>query len=113
MVNNDATYLVISSGNLEIIAMRNRETQTMYLSPILEPPEDTDIPHTKLMTSLFITAYRDAIDRAIQMNTMTASPRKTWSPHLRLLFDKAGNMIDQDADPSVNKREAINAVSNI
>ena len=70
MVKNDATFLVLNSGNLEIIAVRNRGSRTLYLSDIIVT---SDPGYFQLHVGLSIAAIQDAIDRAARLNASDAS----------------------------------------
>ncbi|KAG6887268.1 hypothetical protein C0992_013063 [Termitomyces sp. T32_za158] len=60
---HDCTFLVINAGNVEIIGMRDRLTQTLYLSDVFLV-NDTVYPYFQLHTGLYVSAIRDAQDRA-------------------------------------------------
>ncbi|KAF4610450.1 hypothetical protein D9613_007204 [Agrocybe pediades] len=68
-VKHDCTFMVLSSGKFEVICVRERETGTMYLSKLLRPAESDNPAHCKLHVALYIHAYRDALDRAKQMDS--------------------------------------------
>ncbi|KAF8329024.1 hypothetical protein F5887DRAFT_1185480 [Amanita rubescens] len=70
MVKNDATYLVLNSGNFEIIALRNRKSRTLYLSDIIVT---ADPGYVQVHVGLFIAAIQDVIDRAAQLNASKAA----------------------------------------
>ncbi|KAG6916559.1 hypothetical protein DXG01_006385 [Tephrocybe rancida] len=73
-VRHDATFIVIHAGNTEIICVRNRLTQTLYVSDIINI-EDCE-NYLQIHTGLIIAAVRDAEDRARLLNAL---PRpKTW-----------------------------------
>jgi hypothetical protein len=64
-VRNKSTVLVMHSGNHEIIGIRHRKTQTLYISDLI-------IPHScmpaygRLQVGIYIAALLDAFDRAKQ-----------------------------------------------
>lgn len=79
LVDADATFAVISSGNYMIIAFRHRETRTLHLSPVYSidnstktPNQDdpADIPDRDvfsfglILTSVFVAALQDSLERA-------------------------------------------------
>lgn len=66
-VRNDATIMVLQAGNLEYIGIRHRDTQTLFLSKLIHVDEYPN--YGKLHTSLCISAFWDAVDRATQMET--------------------------------------------
>lgn len=54
---------MISAGNVEVIGMRDRLTQTLYLSDVFLV-NDPRYPYFQLHTGLYVSAIRDAQDRA-------------------------------------------------
>lgn len=100
LVYNDATFLVLSSGNYEIICMRHRASQTLYFSPLLSATsEDDPIPHNGIVTSLMMVAYRDAVDRARQQHAILSLPKAVPLPKLfGLSFHQSGILFDE-SDP--------------
>ncbi|KDQ19252.1 hypothetical protein BOTBODRAFT_51699 [Botryobasidium botryosum FD-172 SS1] len=61
-VKEDATFLILHSGNHEMIAIRHRKSQTLFISDIIEP--STFSGYGKLEIGLYITALQDAFSRA-------------------------------------------------
>jgi hypothetical protein len=75
-VRNDATLLVVSSGNLEFIGVRHRESRTLFLSPLIDVQ---NVPaYAKLHTGLYIAAFRDTVDRALQLRD-AEKPPLSWT----------------------------------
>lgn len=69
-VHGDTTFIVMQSGNLELIGVRHRATQTLYMAPLRQIHVDkqyTGPSYGKLHTGLYIAALRDAINRALQV----------------------------------------------
>lgn len=66
------TFVVFSSGNTQIIGIRDRHSQTLFLSPPIDVSTVDDPPFTKLQVGLFIAAYNDALNRARQLQAMEA-----------------------------------------
>ncbi|KAJ6467970.1 hypothetical protein C8R47DRAFT_810437 [Mycena vitilis] len=64
-LRTDATVIVFSCGNLERIGIRHRETQTIYLSDLIDATNCED-GYVKLHVGLYITIIQDTIDRIIQ-----------------------------------------------
>ncbi len=63
----DATFITLTGGNLEIICLRVRATQTLYISKVLcvdrQPfPSPT---HLALHTAIDIAAFNDAVSRGL------------------------------------------------
>lgn len=60
-VRANATVLILSSGRLEYVCVRHRESQTLYISPLIRPymcPK-----WGKLQVGLYIAAIEDAVYR--------------------------------------------------
>jgi len=70
---DDATYIVFGAGNTEIIGIRDRLNQTLYISPVIQVDKSDNPPYARLHTALFIAAYNDALNRAKQLREMEAS----------------------------------------
>ncbi|KAJ7137224.1 hypothetical protein C8R46DRAFT_1322058 [Mycena filopes] len=73
-VRTDATFLVIHSGNYEIIGLRHRGKQTLYISDIIEGPSQDR--YAQIQTGLFIAIMRDARRRAKSLRLATTKPPK-------------------------------------
>lgn len=72
MVKYDATYSVLHAGNYELLLLRNRQDQTLYISDIIEPHTIGEgMPgspgYYQIHIGLFISAIRDAVARARQL----------------------------------------------
>ncbi|KAJ6465228.1 hypothetical protein C8R47DRAFT_1079414 [Mycena vitilis] len=61
-VIEDSTFIVFTNSIRERIGIRHRETQTLFLSDIM------------VHIGLYITAYRDAVDRYVQVRNAGESP---------------------------------------
>ncbi|KAG6878277.1 hypothetical protein C0993_009635 [Termitomyces sp. T159_Od127] len=59
----DVTFVIIQAGNIEIIGMRDRANQCLYLTDVFNV-DNREYPYFKLHTGLYIAAIRDAEDRA-------------------------------------------------
>ena len=61
--------MVINSGDDEIIGIRHRETQTLYISDILVPskPGPPGIGYGLIQVGIYICSLLDAMDRARQL----------------------------------------------
>ena len=64
-MRNSSTILVLHSGNHEIIGVRHRRTQTLYISDVIEPHSCTPA-YGKIQVGIYIAAILDALDRAKQ-----------------------------------------------
>ncbi|KAJ3502354.1 hypothetical protein NLJ89_g8927 [Agrocybe chaxingu] len=80
-VINDATFIVFSSGNNEIHGVRHRASQTLYLSSRIDIANARGPAYGKLHTGLMLAGYRDALNRAIQLDRIVKLP-KAIQPHL-------------------------------
>ena len=72
MVKCDATYAVLHAGNYELLFFRNRASQTLYISDVVEPHSvgqgTAGGPgYYQIHIGLYISAIRDATNRARQL----------------------------------------------
>ena len=58
--------MVLNSGNHEIIGIRHRETQTLYISHVIEPHSCSNPAYGKIQVGIYIAAIQETIDRAKQ-----------------------------------------------
>lgn len=58
--------MVLHSGNHEIIGIRHRKTQTLYISHVIEPHSCSNPAYGKVQVGIYIAAIQDTIDRAMQ-----------------------------------------------
>jgi hypothetical protein len=58
--------MVLHSGNHEIIGIRHRESQTLYISHIIEPHSCSNPAYGKIQVGIYIAAIQETIDRARQ-----------------------------------------------
>jgi hypothetical protein len=58
--------MVMHSGNHEIIGIRHRETQTLYISHVIEPHSCSNPAYGKIQVGMYIAAIQDIMDRAKQ-----------------------------------------------
>ncbi|KAJ7147739.1 hypothetical protein C8R43DRAFT_1237228 [Mycena crocata] len=64
-VKHDTTFLVLHCGNFEYIGIRHRESQTLFLSELIQPSRCDDIGgYYKIHVGLYMAAMKDAIRRA-------------------------------------------------
>ena len=104
MVKNEATFLILSCGNLDMIAVRNRVEGVLYLGdPIRttdEPCKPNEAGYIQILVGVFVASIRDAVHRAERLkasedaNNLPSSwtayeghyriekpePDKNWSP---------------------------------
>ncbi|KAF8344566.1 hypothetical protein F5887DRAFT_1203828 [Amanita rubescens] len=72
MVKCDATYSVLHAGNYELLFFRNRQTQTLYISDVIEPHNigqgtSSGPGYYQIHVGLYISAIRDATNRTRQL----------------------------------------------
>lgn len=84
---SDATYLIISAGNLEFIGFRDRERQALVLSPLIYVHDKGTISQAKLHTGVYVCAYYDVIDRAEQLEDATAKPEGSHLSRYKYSYD--------------------------
>ena len=58
--------MVLHSGNHEIISIRHRDTQTLYISHVIEPYSCSDPAYGKFQVGVYIAAIQETMDRARQ-----------------------------------------------
>ena len=58
--------MVMHSGNHEIIGIRHRKTQTLYISDVIEPHSCSNPAYGKIQVGIYIAAVQETIDRARQ-----------------------------------------------
>ena len=58
--------MVLHSGSHEIIGLRHRESQTLYISHLIEPHRCSNSGYSKLQVGIYIAAIQETIDRARQ-----------------------------------------------
>ena len=71
MVKNEATFLILSCGNFDMIVARNRAEGVLYLGDPIRttdnPREPAEPGYIQMLVGLFIASIRDAIDRAARL----------------------------------------------
>jgi hypothetical protein len=69
----DVTIIILHAGNAELICIRHRRTQTLYVTGVIEPPNCRNPGYGKLHVGIYIAAIRDATDRLNQLLNETPS----------------------------------------
>ena len=64
-VRLDATFIVLHSGNWELVCVRDRKSQTLYISDLIEPHKYPE--YGKLHVGIYIAAIQETIDRKKQL----------------------------------------------
>ncbi|KAM6501510.1 hypothetical protein JOM56_004524 [Amanita muscaria] len=62
-VRVDGTLIVLHSGNHEIVCVRHRGSQTLYVSNVIQPPACSNPGYGKLHVGIYIAAVQDAMNR--------------------------------------------------
>ena len=62
-VHVDGTVIVIHSGNQELVCLRHRGSQTLYVSDIIVPSACVDPGYGKLHVGIYVAAIQDMMDR--------------------------------------------------
>ncbi len=75
-VNVDATFMVLNAGSREFIGIRDRKSQRLYLSPLidLDDPSSLLAGYFKVHAGVQIATILDAIQRAKQSNALSRLP---------------------------------------
>ncbi|KIL58786.1 hypothetical protein M378DRAFT_132107 [Amanita muscaria Koide BX008] len=73
-VRVDGTVIILHSGNYELVCLRHRRSQTLYISDLIEPPTCANPGYGKLHVGIYIAAIQDAMDRH-QQPPPTMSPK--------------------------------------
>ncbi|RDB15897.1 MAP kinase kinase MKK1/SSP32 [Hypsizygus marmoreus] len=74
-VCSDTTIILFHCGNFERIGIRHRNSQTLYLSDLIDVVHDTDPARGKLHVGLYMAAYLDTMDRFIQLKELESHPQ--------------------------------------
>ncbi|KAF9018398.1 hypothetical protein BDZ89DRAFT_1073911 [Hymenopellis radicata] len=108
----DATFIILTGGNLEIICLRVRGNQTLYISDIL-PVDRQPFPsttHIGLHTGINIAAFNDAISRGrknmehMEAGTLPSTFRQTCIGEIDLYNSTLGFAeLSSLLEPSVGK----------
>ena len=62
----DGTIIILHSGNHELVCVRHRETQILYVSDFIEPLTCKDPGYGKLQVGIYVAAIQDMMDRTKQ-----------------------------------------------
>jgi len=121
-VAEDATFMIISYGKKECVAIRSREFRTLYISEPLTTSTAKSPPHAKLLVSTFIHSYRDACARVREMerclnpigNAAAISQRHAdiLGPLYNLHIDKENKPTTRNSKASKTRKPAEKSVLN-
>ncbi|KAF9556378.1 kinase-like protein [Agrocybe pediades] len=126
-VEFDSTFIVFNCGLYERIGVRHRESQTLYLSPLIEPVNSRNPSYGKLHVGLHVAIIQDLLERA-ESSTNSGTSSKPGNEKKRpadQLDDhqppkkkrKKGEMIQPDTSDAkvkdeMSKRELVLATLN-
>ena len=104
MVKNDATFLVLSGGNFDVIVARNRAEQTMYLSGPIDTTAQSrtasEPGYIQIQVGLFIASIRDAISRTARLKACERinSLPPSWTAYEKHHRIKKPEILDTNAN---------------
>jgi hypothetical protein len=96
-VRHDSTLIILHSGNFEYVCVRHRETQTLYISDLINIPYCANPGYGKLQIGIYIAAVQDAMQRAAQMSPVDQSA------DIKDASKEKGNDIDLDVNRMMNE----------
>jgi uncharacterized membrane protein YgcG len=67
-VRVDGTVIILHSGNHELVCLRHRDSQTLYVSDVIEPPTCANPGYGKLHVGIYLAAIQDTMDRHKQLH---------------------------------------------
>jgi hypothetical protein len=88
--------MVLHSGNHEIIGIRHRETQTLYISHLIITHSCSNPAYGKIQVGIYIAALQETIDRARQDIEAREKRSRDSSADISLGNEKANP--DEDLD---------------
>ncbi|PPQ97039.1 hypothetical protein CVT26_001297 [Gymnopilus dilepis] len=87
-VLQDCTFLTLSYGNGIYIGLRHRDSQTLYLSPLMTPSKQTKPPYNKIRIGLLIASFQDALARARELELLNGCSSDLVPFRYRLNLDE-------------------------
>jgi hypothetical protein len=87
---NDTTFIVFNSGAYEIIGIRDRAKQTLYLTSVVETTATSH--YGEMHTGLFLAAIRDAKERSLRFRKSDPHPN-SWTVSYGVERRRAVNMV--------------------
>ncbi|KAJ7155874.1 hypothetical protein C8R46DRAFT_1005102 [Mycena filopes] len=104
-VIEDSTFIVFTNGVFERIGIRHRESQTLLLSDLVRVSRN-DPPYGRIHVGLCIAAYRDAVDRYLQIRDASKTPVAESSHRVtRGNTAKRGSPeVDENLHPSTRRK---------
>ncbi|KAM6503004.1 hypothetical protein JOM56_002981 [Amanita muscaria] len=112
-VRVDGTVIVLHSGNHELVCLRHRESQTLYVSNVIEPPTCVEPGYGKLHVGVYIAVIEDAIDRwQQQQQSSTSQPKPPGDGGNSIAIEVRWPELCQPFDKPDEQQETIHVASN-
>ena len=67
----DVTFIIFHCGSYERIGFRHRDSQTLFLSDLIDVPGGSDPAYGKLQVGVYMVVLRDVLDRIRQIRAST------------------------------------------
>ncbi|KAF7296402.1 Protein kinase domain-containing protein [Mycena chlorophos] len=90
-VETDSSVIVFTCGTLERIAIRHRETQTLYLSDVINITQIRHPPYLRLQVGLYIAVLKDALSRLHESEVVSPELRRSTRKRRAQEDDALGN----------------------
>ncbi|KAG6895895.1 hypothetical protein C0992_011762 [Termitomyces sp. T32_za158] len=74
-VEYDTTFIIFHCGNFERIGFRHRESQTLFISSLVDIHNCSNPSYGRLQAGLYLAIVEDAINRVKQQQTLEAQPK--------------------------------------
>ncbi|KAG6907643.1 hypothetical protein DXG01_008093 [Tephrocybe rancida] len=100
----DATFIVINCANHERIGFRHRESQTLFLSEVIDITKCSEPTYTKLHLGLYISIIEDTLDRTRQVMDKAAALAPPDAPAETPPQVSAKKRKREDDEPPINKK---------
>ncbi|TFK62940.1 hypothetical protein BDN72DRAFT_964245 [Pluteus cervinus] len=75
-VRHDTTFIIFSTGNQERIGIRHRQSQTLYLSELINVPTASQPAYGHVQAGLYLLILEDVMDRLHQASRSKSSSSK-------------------------------------
>ncbi|KAF4622918.1 hypothetical protein D9613_001543 [Agrocybe pediades] len=80
-VDTDSTFIIFNCGLYERIGIRHRESQTLYISPLIEPINSRNPSYGKLHVGLHVAIIQDLLQRS-ECQKSSGHSKKRSAGHL-------------------------------
>jgi ADP-heptose:LPS heptosyltransferase len=77
---NDATFIIFHCGDRERIGIRHRESQTLYLSGLIDTTACKDPTYGEIQVGLYLAIIQDALQRQKQRSSQSPSSSSKKRP---------------------------------